>query len=97
MLKAIMLIACLLISYHVAVAQTMMSENEEGLKGPGVRLHRPDGTVVYVNAKAVAFVRAPLATETGKATVVFTGGVTQSVQEEVEEVIKLIAAELEEY
>lgn len=96
MLKAIMLIACLSVACPVALAQNM-AETQEDLKGPGVRLHRPDGTTVYVNAKAVAFVRAPLITESGNATLVFAGGVTQSVQEEVDEVIKLIAAELEEY
>jgi hypothetical protein len=96
MLKAIMLIACLSVACPIAVAQDM-AETKEEIAGPGVRLHRPDGTVVYINAKAVAFVRAPLVTETGNATVVFTGGATQSVEENVEDVIKLIAAELEEY
>lgn len=81
---------------------TVANQNEKGpvkddIPGPGVKLHRPDGTIVYINAKAVAFVRAPLSTEVGKATIVFTGGATQSVQEPVEDVIKLIAAELEEY
>jgi hypothetical protein len=78
-------------------AVPFMAQNRDEIRGPGVRLHRPDGSTLYINAKAVAFVRSPLATESGNATIVFTGGATQSVEESVEIVIKLIAAELEEY
>lgn len=65
-------------------AEILVMEDE---KGGGVRFTRPDGTVVYVNPRAVAYVRAPLAGEKGKATIVFSNGHTQQVLETVEEVI----------
>ena len=45
------------------------------------------GLVIYVNPRAVAYVRAPLPTEHGNATIVFSSGAIQSVQETVEQVI----------
>ena len=48
-----------------------MQQEEQGIPGPGVELHRPDGTALYVNARTIAYVRAPLKSEVGNATVVF--------------------------
>lgn len=59
----------------------------EDPKGAGVQFTRPDGTVVFVNPHAVAYVRAPLSGEHGKATIVFANGHTQQVMETVEQVI----------
>jgi uncharacterized protein YlzI (FlbEa/FlbD family) len=64
----------------------------EDVKGSGVRFTRPDGTSIYVNPRAVAYVRAALPDENGAAaTIVFTSGAKQSVKETVEEVIHGIA------
>lgn len=59
----------------------------EDPKGSGVKFTRPDGTDIFVNPRAVAFVRAPLPGEIGNATIVFTSGAIQQVQETVEQVI----------
>lgn len=53
-----------------------------------LRLTRPDGTVVYVNPRAIAFVRAPLPGENGNATIVFSYGGKQGVTETVEQILK---------
>ena len=63
----------------------------EDVKGSGVRFTRPDGTPIYVNPRAVAYVRAALHDELGKATIVFSSGGKQSVKETVDEVIRGIA------
>jgi uncharacterized protein YlzI (FlbEa/FlbD family) len=63
-------------------------------RGSGVRFTRPDGTPIYVNPRAVAFVRAPLAGELGNATLVFSSGAKQSVSETVDAVIEAIAADM---
>jgi hypothetical protein len=64
----------------------MVQEHEE-YKGSGVRFTRPDGTPIYVNPRAVAYVRAPLPGELGNATIVFTSGAKQSTLETVDQVI----------
>src|SRR5262245_62030880 len=69
-------------------AEPMPVETEpQDPKEAGLRLTRPDGTPIYLNPMAVAFVRAPIAGEKGNATVVFTNGAKQSVMETVDEVI----------
>ena len=60
-------------------------------KGSGVRFTRPDGTVIFVNPRAVAFVRGRLLDERGNATIVFSSGQKQQVMESVEQVIHGIA------
>src|SRR5262245_30415666 len=69
-------------------AETMPIETEpQDPKEAGFRLTRPDGTPIYVNPHAVAFVRAPIAGEHGNATLVFTNGAKQQVMETVDDVI----------
>ena len=58
--------------------------------GLGVRFTRPDGTPIFVNSRAIAFVRAPLPGEIGKATIVFSSGAKQAVSETVQQVIDAI-------
>ena len=65
-------------------------QQQEEHKGSGVRFTRPDGTLIYVNPRAVAFVRAPLPGEIGNATIVFSSGAKQAVNETVQEVIDTI-------
>lgn len=66
----------------------------EDPKGSGVQFTRPDGTVVYVNPRSIAYVRAPLSGEKGRATIVFSNGHTQQVEETVEQVIQAIHADM---
>jgi uncharacterized protein YlzI (FlbEa/FlbD family) len=62
-------------------------------RGAGIKLHRPDGSEIYANPRAIAFVRLPMEGETGNSVVVFANGGKQSVKEKVPDVIDLIAAE----
>lgn len=57
-------------------------------KPGGVQFTRPDGTAIFVNPHAVAFVRSSLEGELGKSTIVFASGAKQSVKESIEEVIR---------
>lgn len=57
-----------------------------------VRLTRPDGTAIYVNPHAIAFVRGPLPGEDGHTTLVFTSGAKQVVKETVDEIIAAVAS-----
>jgi hypothetical protein len=62
-------------------------------RGAGIKLHRPDGSEIFANPRAIAFVRLPLEGETGNSVVVFANGGKQSIKESVPQVIDLIAAE----
>jgi uncharacterized protein YlzI (FlbEa/FlbD family) len=62
-------------------------EDGDEARGGGVRFTRPDGTSIYINPHAVAYVRAPLPGEHGHSTIVFSSGAKQQVDETVEEVI----------
>jgi uncharacterized protein YlzI (FlbEa/FlbD family) len=64
--------------------------------GSGVRFTRPDGTYIYINPHAVAFVRGPLPGEDGHATIVFSSGAKQQVKETVDEVIHGIHIDMPE-
>jgi uncharacterized protein YlzI (FlbEa/FlbD family) len=65
-------------------------------KGSGVRFTRPDGTFIFINPHAVAFVRGPLPGEEGKATIVFSSGAKQQVKETVDQVIHGIHIDMPE-
>lgn len=55
-----------------------------------VMLHRPDGSPLWVNPHAVAFIRPPLASEGGHSTIVFTNGVHQQVLETTEQIKAIV-------
>lgn len=59
----------------------------------GIKLHRPDGSVFFVNGKTIGIVREPGLTENGNAVIVFATGGTQAVRETVQEVIDMLTAE----
>lgn len=65
-----------------------MGLDHEDYKGSGVQFTRPDDTVIYINPRAVAYVRAPLSHEHGNAVIVFSNGAIQQVKETVEQVIR---------
>jgi uncharacterized protein YlzI (FlbEa/FlbD family) len=71
----------------IVIVQIEEWQDPEGL---GVQFTRPDGTPVFVNARAIAFVRAPLPGESGNATIVFSSGAKQAVNETVQQVIDAI-------
>jgi uncharacterized protein YlzI (FlbEa/FlbD family) len=91
----LLLIACLL-GVSPAVAQQPTPETYSDPKGSGVKFTRPDGTPIYVNPHAVAFVRSSLPGEHGKATIVFSSGAKQQVLETVEQVIHGIHIDMPE-
>lgn len=87
---------CLFFAGCVALAPPVFAAERENFtvaedasdpKGGGVQMTRPDGTVIYINPRAVAYVRAPLPGEKGNAVIVFTNGALQQVEETVEQVI----------
>jgi uncharacterized protein YlzI (FlbEa/FlbD family) len=61
--------------------------------GGAIKLTRPDGTPIYVNAHAVAFVRGPLPGEQGYSTIVFASGAKQTVLETPDEIGRIMDAE----
>ena len=68
--------------------------SQEGEQPGGmVKLTRPDGTAIWVNAPAVAFIRGPLPGEQGHTTVVFASGAKQTVLETVEQIGEIMNAE----
>ena len=67
----------------------MMIESQEA----GIKLHRPDGSPFFVNARTIGMVREPSPTENGHAVIVFATGGTQAVQESVQEIIDILTAE----
>lgn len=89
---AALMLAAWLASPGPAVAQDVVElyaaeQGQDDPKGSGVRFTRPDGTPIYVNPHAVAFVRSSLPGEHGKSTIVFASGAKQAVMETVDEVI----------
>jgi uncharacterized protein YlzI (FlbEa/FlbD family) len=68
-----------------------MEETKPDYKGSGVKLHRPDGTEIYVNPRAIAYVREPLEGELGNATITFSSGAKQTTLESVSEIIDALA------
>ena len=85
----LLLLTSLLLSSQVGAQEKeyYLAQDEHEHRGSGVRFTRPDGSPIYVNPRAVAYVRAPLPGEHGKATIVFTSGAIQQVAETVEQVI----------
>jgi uncharacterized protein YlzI (FlbEa/FlbD family) len=77
----------------------IVTENQSPLtqqdtnQGGAVKLTRPDGTPIYVNPRAIAFIRGPLPGEQGHTTVVFTSGAKQTVQESVQDIMDIWEAE----
>jgi uncharacterized protein YlzI (FlbEa/FlbD family) len=60
-----------------------------------VMLTRPDGTPIWVNPHAIAYIRAPLDSEPdGHTTLVFTSGGKQTVLETVDEIKALVGDRL---
>jgi uncharacterized protein YlzI (FlbEa/FlbD family) len=60
-----------------------------------VMLTRPDGTPIWVNPHAIAFIRGPLESEPeGHTTLVFTSGTKQTVMETVDEIKALVGTRL---
>jgi uncharacterized protein YlzI (FlbEa/FlbD family) len=66
---------------------------QDSNQGGAVKLTRPDGTPIYVNPHAIAFIRGPLPGEQGHTTVVFSNGAKQTVQESVQDIMKIWEAE----
>lgn len=97
------LLICLGLMSRPIMAQDDGQENEKGEQGApvagtaegysdAIRLTRPDGTAIYVNPHAIAFVRGPLPGESGHTTLVFTSGAKQMVKETVDEIIAVVAS-----
>lgn len=69
---------------------------QEGEQAGGViKLTRPDGTAIYVQPHAVAFIRGPLPGEQGETTIVFSSGAKQTVLESPEEIGRIMDKERE--
>jgi hypothetical protein len=83
----ILLLFCLSLYPIKGCPQMVAQQAEDAYRGSGVQFTRPDGTPIFINPHAVAYVRAPLHDEVGNATIVFTAGGRQSVIETVEQVI----------
>jgi uncharacterized protein YlzI (FlbEa/FlbD family) len=80
------LILCLLATCPAKGAEPPPLSQEGEEPGGAIKLTRPDGTPIYVNPHAVAFVRGPLPGEHGHTTIVFASGAKQTVLESVEEI-----------
>jgi uncharacterized protein YlzI (FlbEa/FlbD family) len=88
------LVICLLATSCPALAQEPQPLPQEDAKpGGAIKLTRPDGTAIYVNPHAVAFVRGPLPGEHGHTTIVFASGAKQTVLESVEVIGKIMDKE----
>jgi uncharacterized protein YlzI (FlbEa/FlbD family) len=63
-----------------------------------VMLTRPDGTPIWVNPHAIAFIRGPTEGEAaGHTTLVFTSGAKQTVMETVDEIKALVGSRLKHH
>ena len=76
------------------VVDPLPQEGEQA--GGAIKLTRPDGTPIYVQPHAVAFIRGPLPGEHGHTTIVFSSGAKQTVLESVEDIGKIMDAERKE-
>jgi uncharacterized protein YlzI (FlbEa/FlbD family) len=94
MMFFLLAVAMLASEPEIYVSEDFSSAKEH--TGSGVRFTRPDGTFIYINPHAVAFVRGPLPGEEGHATIVFSSGAKQQVKETVDEVIHGIHIDMPE-
>jgi uncharacterized protein YlzI (FlbEa/FlbD family) len=94
MMLFLLAVAMLASEPEIYVSEDLSSTHEH--KGSGVRFTRPDGTYIFINPHAVAFVRGPLPGEEGHATIVFSSGAKQQVKETVDEVIDGIHIDMPE-
>ena len=89
----------LLVCLHLACGSLVMASEpptvsqEDATRGGAIKLTRPDGTPIYVNPHAVAFVRGPLPGEQGHTTIVFASGAKQTVLETVDQIGKIMDKE----
>jgi uncharacterized protein YlzI (FlbEa/FlbD family) len=82
-----------LLGLPASAAEPPVLSQEEEKPGGSIKLTRPDGTAIYVNPHAVAFVRGPLPGEQGHTTIVFASGAKQTVLESVEMIGKIMDKE----
>ena len=94
-----MLLTELLVCLHLACGSMVMTSDpptvpqDASEAGGAVKLTRPDGTPIYINPHAVAFVRGPLPGESGHTTIVFASGAKQTVLETVDQIGKIMDKE----
>jgi uncharacterized protein YlzI (FlbEa/FlbD family) len=91
----LILLTCLgLTSRPVGAAETQPYTATEP-SSDAVMLTRPDGTPIWVNPHAIAYIRGPAANEgAGHTTLVFTSGAKQTVMETVDEIKTIVGSRL---